>query len=109
MKEFGAYAKDISCSIKEHAKKIAKREKRPFIYLESSRESKEKRAGQIRDKDKISNGLICILTCVEPCTAFDVRFNKESQKLEIINRERKCLFIYFYYQHPEFGFMVNSN
>lgn len=105
MKEFGDYAKDISCSIKEHATKIAKKEERPFIYLNSSRESKEKRATQIRDKDKISNGLICILTCVEPCTAFDVRFNKNSKKLEIINRERKCLFIYFYYQHPEFGFM----
>ena len=105
MKGFGDYAKDISCAIKEHAKKIAEKEERPFIYLESSRGSKQEKAVQIRDRDKMSNGLICVFTCVEPCTAFDVRFNKESKKLEIINRDRKCLFIYFYYQHPEFGLM----
>jgi hypothetical protein len=26
-------------------------------------------------------------------------------KLEVVIRERRCLFLYFYYQHKEFGFM----
>ena len=56
-------------------------------------------------RDKVKEGLICVLSCVELCLSFTVRFNKENNKLEIVNRDRKCMFIYFYYEDKEFGFM----
>jgi len=104
-KNFGLYAKGISESIKKNAISIAEKNGRPYIYLNSSRESKEGMATQIMKKDKIKDGLICILSCVEPCFAFDTRFNKDNKKLEIVSRQRKCMFIYFYYLDPKFGFM----
>ena len=36
------------------------------------------------EEDKIQEGLICVLTCVEPCLAFDVRGNKENKKLVLM-------------------------
>lgn len=105
IKNFKAYANKLSTLIKDHAKEMATRQGRPFLYLNSSRESKENLAKEILERDKIEEGLICVLSCVEPCLSFDVRFNKENNKLEIVNRDRKCMFIYFYYQDKEFGFM----
>lgn len=104
-KNFGTYAKRVSEVIKDNASNLAVKEGRPRVYLNSSRDSKEGIARKIMEEDKIQEGLICVLTCVEPCLAFDVRGNKENKKLEVVLRERKCLFIYFYYQHKEFGFM----
>ena len=46
-----------------------------------------------------------MLKGVEPCVSFDTRGNRETGKLEVVIRERRCLFLYFYYQHKEFGFM----
>ena len=51
------------------------------------------------EKDNIREGLICVLGCVEPCLAFDICFNKESKKLEIVSLERKCMFNL--YRHSE--------
>ena len=104
-KDFKKYAQKTSERVKEHMEEIARKEARPVIYLESSRMSKEDIARKIQGEDAVKEGLICVLKSVEPCVSFDIRGNKESQKLEVIVRERKCLFLYFYYQHKEFGFM----
>ena len=96
-KNFGTYAKRVSEVIKDTANNLAIKEGRPRVYLNSSRDPKEGIARKIMKEDKIQEGLICVLTCVEPCLAFDVRGNKENKKLEVALRERKCLFIYFYY------------
>jgi hypothetical protein len=104
-KDFKKYAQKTSERVKEHMEEIARREARPVIYLDSSRMSKEAIARKIQEEETVKEGLICVLKSVEPCVSFDVRGNKESQKLEVIVRERKCLFLYFYYQHKEFGFM----
>src|SRR5262245_4387538 len=68
-KEFGEFAKMISNQIRDHAQEFANREGRPYIYLYSSKQSKEDEARAIAERDQISNGLICIFSCVEPCQA----------------------------------------
>jgi hypothetical protein len=57
------------------------------------------------EQDQIKAGLICVLSCVEPCQAFDVRRNRECKEVNVVLRERKCLHYYFYFLDPEFGFM----
>jgi len=59
--QFGDYAEGITQEIKQNAKKIAESKKRPYVYLNNSRISKEKYARQIMQKDSIDEGLICIL------------------------------------------------
>ncbi|UJS21708.1 MAG: hypothetical protein L3J18_05205 [Candidatus Brocadia sp.] len=105
LKNFGTYAKKVSEVIKDNARELSSKESRPLIHLDSSRISKEDLARKIQEEDRVKEGLICVLKGVEPCVSFDVRGNKEKQKLEVVIRERKCLFLYFYYQHQEFGFM----
>ena len=104
-KDFPAYAQTLSQQIKDHAKKLAENYGRPFKYLESPQVSKEKLALDIMDKDKIHEGLICILSSVELCYAFTTIKDHKTGKLDVVIRPRKCLYLYFYYLDEEFGFM----
>jgi hypothetical protein len=104
-KDFGTFAQGLSDEVKAHAKAFAKRHGRPLIYLASPAISKEDFARRIMQRDSIQQGLICVLTCVEPCRAFQVRRNGETRHLEFGLGTRKCLFIYFYFADREFGLM----
>ncbi|MFO0792581.1 MAG: hypothetical protein U0586_00795 [Candidatus Brocadiaceae bacterium] len=52
----------------------------------------------------ISEGSVCLLSVVEPCIAPKVKGNKASKKLELVMEPRKCVFVYHYFNDPEFGF-----
>ncbi len=105
MKNFAPYVQKLSQRLKEHARELAKRQGRPFIYLESSKESKEEVARRLMKEAGIEKGLICVLSCVESCRAYTVRKDWKTRILALWLRERKCLHLYFYYVDPEFGFM----
>ena len=110
LKDFGRFAEKQTERIKVRARKVAEDGGRPYIYLDSphtarSAQSKEQIARQIAERDDIREGLICVLAVVEPCSAFDVRGNRKTHRLQIVRRNRKCLHFYFYLLHPEFGFM----
>jgi hypothetical protein len=104
-KDFAVFAQRLSDEVKAHAKAFAKRYSRPLLYLASAAESKEALARRIRQRDGIRQGLICVLTCVEPCRAFKVRRNRDTRRLEFGLATRKCLFIYFYFADRQFGLM----
>src|SRR5207248_509357 len=59
----------------------------------------------IAARDGVRDGLICVFKCVEPCWTFDIHRNRERKELELQGKMSKCLFLYHYYQHPEFGAM----
>ena len=102
---FGRHAEQVTEQIKRASLDEAKRLGRPVQYLWSSKADKKKIAEQVAIRDQIEQGLICVLSCVEPCLSFDVGPNRETKKLEIKHRLRKCLFLYHYWMHPVFGFM----
>lgn len=104
-KDFGTFAERLSDEVKTHAKAFAKHHGRPLIYLASPAISKEDFARRMMQRDGIQQGLICVLTCVEPCRAFQVRRNRETRHLEFGLATRKCLFVYFYFADREFGLM----
>jgi hypothetical protein len=74
-------------------------------YLASAGESKEEVARGIAAREKIEEGLVCVLSCVAPCQTFEVYRNRETRKLELVSPIRKCLFFYHYWIHREFGFL----
>jgi len=105
IKDFSRWVQDLGSEIKDAAARAARDAGRPLCYLRSSDTSKEDLAREIAQRDGISNGLIAVLTCVEPCRSFDVRSNRAAKTIELINRPRQCLHLYYYYMHPKFGFM----
>lgn len=70
-----------------------------------SQRLKEKIARDIVAKEGIRSGPVCVLSCVEPCWSFEIHRNRETKKLELQPRSRKCLFLYHYRIHPVFGFL----
>jgi hypothetical protein len=110
LKDFASYAETTSAELKAQAQRLAAEAKRPYLYLAAastaaSGHSKEAQARAIAERDGITEGLICVLAVVEPCRAFSVRGNRETQRREVVRENRKCLHFYFYYLDREFGFM----
>jgi hypothetical protein len=78
---------------------------RPVKDWTSSQVSKEEMARSMAVKEGIGDGLVCVLTCVEPCWSFEIHRNRQSKKRELEPRYRKRLFLYHSWMHPVFGFM----
>ena len=105
LKDFGRYVEGLSAAVKAHAERLAAETGRPMEFLASSRIVKEDRAREIAQRDGVTAGLICILSCVESCRTYGVRKDRTSKHLVLTPQERKCLHLYFYFQDPDFGLM----
>jgi hypothetical protein len=105
LKDFASYAQALTERVKAHATAVAAEAGRPVEYLESSRVSKEDRARAIQQRDGITTGLICVLSCVEPCRAVTVRSDRATRRLRMKVEARKCAHLYFYYADHDFGLM----
>ncbi len=105
LKNFAEHVEQVSRRLKQASLAAAETMGRTVKYLASSAVSKEETAGAMAAEQKITEGLLCVLTCVEPCHSFEVYRNPKRQRLELQSRVRKCLFLYHYWIHPVFGFM----
>jgi len=104
-KDFGAFAAGITARVRRHAEELARQTERPLEYLRSSAISKDARAREIIARDGITEGLVCIFSCVESCRSFTVRGDRVSKRLRLVGGERKCVHLYFYVLDREFGLM----
>jgi hypothetical protein len=104
LKEFKEYATDITDRIRTASHKTAEAAGRPLEYLHSSALSKEDRARAIAQADGVTEGLIAVFSCVEPCISYRIARNRDEQKLELRCEHMKCLHHYFYYLDPQLGF-----
>jgi hypothetical protein len=104
-KDFAGFAGRITTRVREHAEALAGRTGRPLEYLRSSSISKDERARAILARDAITEGLVCIFSCVESCHTLTVRGDRATQRLRLVREERRCIFLYFYYVDRNFGLM----
>lgn len=104
-KEFAQKAKEFSDQMVEAAAGLAQRMVRPFQYFPSSKASKEDWARGVAAADGIDQGLIGLLSCVEPCKSYSIRRKADGSGCHFQLEERKCRHLYFYFEHPIFGFM----
>ena len=81
LKEFGGYVERTTKQLRAACYEKAEQLNRPVIYLPSSQPSKEALAQQIAARDAISEGLICLLSCVEPCLSYEIRRDRKQQRL----------------------------
>src|SRR3954454_14290408 len=100
--------------IRDHVVSLAATAERPVEYLAhasthrsgtSSGTSKEARARAIAERDGVTQGLVCVLSVLEPCRSFAVAPNRQTRRLEVVHRPRKCLHYYLYRIDPAFGWM----
>src|ERR1700730_17950834 len=105
LKDFGRHALHISQRLKDASLAGARALGRPVKYLASGRVKKEEVARRMAAEQGVVQGLLCVLSCVEPCQTFQVYRHREARKLELLPRWRKCLFLYHYWKHPRWGFM----
>jgi hypothetical protein len=105
LKDFGAHAQAVSERIKAACLAPATAAQVPVRYLASAATSKEDVARNIAQERGITEGPVCLLTCVEPFMGFDIYRNAETKRLELVSRYRKCLHCYWYAIHPECGFL----
>jgi hypothetical protein len=75
------------------------------LYLPSSSLRKEDVARDIAEREGITEGLVCVLTAVEPCHTFTVGPNRETKKLELRPHQGKCLHEYFYLIDRQLGWL----
>jgi hypothetical protein len=110
LKEAGDFFARETERIVSSAKALAQTKGRPYLYLDSPHThaddvSKEAMARQIAERDGIREGLVCILAVQENCSSFVVRGNRQTHRLEIVRKPRRCVHLYFYCIDPEFGWM----
>jgi hypothetical protein len=105
LKEFSDYSQWATALLEEASLRQAQLLGREIRYLNSAQVSKEDIAREIAARDRIKQGLICILRSVDPCMSFQVVKDRQTRKLELRYRPRKCLYLYHYQIHPIFGFM----
>jgi hypothetical protein len=105
LKDFGSFASRVSARLKDRSQAVAEAAGRPWVYIESPKASKEDIARGIAQRDDIQEGLICVLSCVEPCQTYAIRRDRRHRRLELVPAQRKCSFLYYYAMDREFGFM----
>jgi len=105
LKDFSRHVHEVSARLKQASVAAAEKLGRTVKYLASSKVDKEQTARALAAEQKITQGLVCVLSSVELCQSFEVYRNAESKRLELESRLRKCLFLYHYSIHPVFGFM----
>ena len=105
LKNFREYVNQISKRVKAASLAAAVEGNRPVVYMRSPKASKEEVARQIQQRDKIRQGLICVLSCVEPCMSYSVVPNGQTKELNLKLEQRQCLHLYHYWMHPVLGFM----
>ena len=105
LKDFGEHAQAMTGRLIEASIAAAKEAGRPIEYLPSPKTRKDEYARNIALDDDIQDGLICVLTCVEPCKTYEIYRNRDKKILELKPRMRKCKFLDHYWIDPRFGFM----
>src|ERR1700675_1691820 len=73
LKDFGQYALQLSRQVRADSLAVAEAAGRPVVHLKCPSVNKEEMALQIAKRDGIRQGLIAVLTAVEPCWSYDIQ------------------------------------
>ena len=104
LKDFAQHVHAVSQRLKKASLAAALELGRVVQYVAPSTD-KNSVARRLAEKQKVEQGLACVLTSVEPCQSFSVVGNRKSQHLELKKERRQCLHLYHYWIDPEFGWM----
>lgn len=104
-KDFKGHVTEVTGHIREAAETVAGQEGRRVQYLRSGQIRKESLVEAIRQRDRIEEGLVTVLSVVEPCRTWQVRGDRATKRLHLELGWGKCIHLYFYLIHPLLGLM----
>lgn len=105
LKDFKDYAPSVTDYIRRRTERLAEAAEQTVRYLPGSRLSKELLVRGIEEKREYAPGLICILSCVEPCLSYEIHRDREKKVLDLVPGLRKCLHYYHYIRDPKLGLL----
>ena len=73
LKQFKSFSMQLTASLKESVLDVAQSAGCTLKYIASSTLSKEDLVQELLRRDNITEGLVCVLSCVEPCQSYDIR------------------------------------
>jgi hypothetical protein len=103
--DFKDYVRRVSQRIYTTAKALAANLGRSYRYVPSNQADKEALARRIAAEQGVTEGLIALLGCVEPCKSFRVHGGYPDHLLHLELETRQCLHLYFYCWHQHLGFI----
>jgi hypothetical protein len=103
LKDFQAFAGNITAQVRQAAEQQAEQHGRPIEYLPNSDRDKEAWAREVARRDNITQGLVGVLKAVESCWSYEVSRDRAKKKLLLRDRPSKCLHYYHYFLDPQVG------
>jgi hypothetical protein len=104
LKDVGGWAEAITRRVRAACSAQAEKLGIPLIYLRQSGIDKDALARRVAKERGIDTGDICMFSVVEPCYAPRVRGDRATKKLHLETAQRKCVFVYHYWNDPVVGF-----
>jgi hypothetical protein len=106
LKNFKSFVEGITDRVRRASERIAAQSPHGKIeYLNTTSVAKEQTARDMVERYGVREGLVGVLSCVEPCRAFRVRNEGEAKRLRLDYDTRQCLHHYFYFLHRELGLL----
>jgi hypothetical protein len=103
LKHFGVYAEDLTQRLRRRLEEAAASEGRPVQYLERATD-KEELVQKIRaDQGAGEQGLVAVFRTLENCISYDIYHDRQTHRIDLRRRPRKCLHYYFYFMDATFG------
>ncbi len=89
-KDFSAFAQQVTARVRTHAEALAQQTvARSSMFHRVG--PRRRAAREILARDGITEGLVCIFSCVESCRTFTVRGDRTTKRLRVRRQEGKCL------------------
>ena len=103
LKDFHAYATRTTERIWSEVESHAMKQGLGIHYVRTSSQSKEALAARLAKEAGRREGIVAVLSAVEPCQTFFVRKSHAKGRLELQTRTGKCLHYYHYFRDPVLG------
>ncbi|MHC4260339.1 MAG: hypothetical protein ACYSTF_08020 [Planctomycetota bacterium] len=102
--DYTKFAEPLRNEIRTNAETIAKQNGLQIEFISGTDgKRKEERVQAIMAQRGQGPGLVCILSAMERCQAYQPWHDKQSHYTYVKLREGKCLHYYFYFSDPELG------
>ena len=103
-KDFSRWAQSLTHQVRQCCERQARALGIDTLYLRRSSVDKDQLARRIAEDKGIEQGPICLFSIVEPCIAPTIRGDRTLKKLTLRMMQRKCVWLYYYFNDPVYGF-----
>lgn len=104
LKHFATFAEGLTATLKQSVEAVAQAGGRSIRYLATSA-LKEDLVRELIRREGLSEteGLVAVLSCVDPCQTFRIQRNRETKHIDLVPSLRKCLHWCLYFLDPLLG------